>query len=256
MLDQPPRVAEFYNNFMQSAVVSLENPKVNEHIHQKAVSNMRNIIIAALLAIFALGASQYPSWQLARTQLVIAEERVREVIASGTNNINLNDLAALRRLPANIDKIPNLKYLRARETNLRDLSGLEGIDTLQELDLNLTQVSDLTPLSGLPNLRLVYLHDTWIKDVDPLTTLPALERLDIGKTQIGSLEPLTRIESLQWLNLNRSHALDGSRDHLEILEEMVFLELSGGSAYRQDYHPDWRYSVKLRLDRLKERLGL
>lgn len=217
---------------------------------------MRDIIIVVLLAILALGALQYPSWQLARTQLVIAEERVREVIASGTNNINRNDLAALRRLPANIDEIPNLLYLSARETNLRDLSGLEGIDTLQQLDLNLTQVSDLTPLSGLPNLRLVYLHDTWIEDVDPLTTLPALERLDIGKTQIASLEPLTRIESLQWLNLHRSHALDGSRNHLAVLEEMVFLELSDGSAYRQNYRPGWRYNVMLQLDRLRKRLGL
>lgn len=107
----------------------------------------------------------------------------------------------------------------------------------------MTPVSDLTPLSGLPNLRLVYLHDTWIEDIDPLTTLPALERLDIGKTQIASLEPLTRIESLQWLNLHRGNALDGSRDHLAILEEIVFLELSGGSAYRQNYRPGWRYQT-------------
>lgn len=217
---------------------------------------MRNIIIVTFLAILAVGALQYPSWQLARTQLVIAEERVREVIAAGTNNISLNDLAALRRLPANISEIPNLVYLSARETNLRDLSGVEGIDTLQQLDINVTQVSDLTPLSGLPNLRLVYLYDTWIEDVDLLTTLPALVRLDIGKTQIASLEPLTRIESLRWLNLHRSHALDGSRDHLAILEENTFLELSGGSAYRQNYRPGWQYNVTRRFARFRERLGL
>jgi hypothetical protein len=217
---------------------------------------MRNTIIVVLFAILAFVASQYPSWESARTQLVIAEERVREVIVAGTNNIDLSDLSALRRLPNNIGDIPNLKYLTVRETNLRDLSGIEGIKTLQQLDLNETQVSDLMPLAGLPNLRLIYLHDTWVEDVGLLTTLPSLERLDIGKTQIASLEPLTRIENLRWLNLHRSHALDGSHDHLAIFEQKVFLELSGGSAYRQNYRPGWQYNVTLRLDRFRERLGL
>ena len=216
---------------------------------------MRNIIIVVVFALLAVGAIQYPSWQSSRTQLAIAEDRVREVIAAGTNSVNLSDLPALRRLPANIGDIPNLAYLTVRETSLSDLSGIEGINTLQHLDLNMTHVSDLAPLTGLPNLRLVQLHDTWIEDVGPLTTLPALERLDIGKTQIASLEPITRIENLRWLNLYRSHALDGSRNYLESLAENPFLELSGGSAYRQNYRPGWQYNAMMRLNRIWEQLG-
>ncbi|WP_187431823.1 hypothetical protein ROLI_014160 [Roseobacter fucihabitans] len=217
---------------------------------------MRNIIIVVSLALLAVGAFQYPSWHASRTQLAIAEDRVREVIEAGTNSVNFSDLPALRRLPANIGDVPNLAYLTVRETSLSDLSGIEGINTLQHLDLNMTHVSDLAPLTGLPNLRLVQLHDTWIEDVSPLTTLPALERLDIGKTQIASLEPITRIENLQWLNLYRSHALDGSRDHLETLDRIVFLDISGGTAYRDNYRPGWQFNFVLQLNRYRKRFGL
>jgi len=216
---------------------------------------MRNIIIV-ILVLLAGGALQFPSWQLSRSQLAIAEERVRDVIAAGTNNIVLDDLEAIRRFPANIAEIPNLTHLFVGGTDLRDLSALKGIDTLQQLDLNSTKVSDLTPLTGLPNLRLVYLHDTWVEDLGPLETLPSLERLDIGKTQVASLAPLTRLENLQWLNLYRSHALDGSRDYLENLAGNPFLDLSGGSAYQQNYRPSWQYNMILRFSRFRERLGI
>lgn len=215
---------------------------------------MRNIIIIVIFSLLAVAALQYPSWQSSRTQLAIAEERVREVITAGTNNITFSDLPELRRLPANIGDIPNLVYLTASNTNLRALSGVEGVTTLQQLDLNVTQVSDLTPLAGLPNLRSVYLHETWIDDLSPLARLPLLERLDIGETQVVSLEPLTRLEKLQWLNLYRSHALDGSRDFLESLAENPILEIAGGSAYRQNYRPGWQYNVMMRLNRIWEQL--
>jgi hypothetical protein len=217
---------------------------------------MRNIILVAIFTFLAIGALLYPSWQSSQAQLAIAEERVREVVSAGTNNISFDDLAELRRLPANIGDISNLVYLSASETNLKALSGIEGITTLQQLDLNMTQVSDLTPLTGLPNLRLIYLYETWVADLEPLTTLPSLERLDIGKTQIASLAPLTRIENLRSLNLHRSHALDGSRDYLESLAENPLLDLSGGSAYQENYRPGWQYNMMLRFNRFRERFGI
>ncbi|MEP5760870.1 MAG: leucine-rich repeat domain-containing protein [Litoreibacter sp.] len=217
---------------------------------------MKHIIYFVVLAGVAFGIWQYPSWQVARAQLAEAEKRVIDVIAKGTNNLDFDDLRELRRLPANINEVPNLVYLSMRETNVSDLTGLEGNSTLEQLDLNGTRIADLTPLEALPELRLVYLHDTWVKDVSPLTTLPSLERLDIGNTQIDTLLPVTRMEKLNWLNLYKSHALDGSGDHFTVLEDAPFLELAGGSAYRQDYRPGWLYNVTLRFSRLKEQLGL
>lgn len=210
-----------------------------------------------LLVILAAGLSawQFPSWNAARLQLNVAEQRVDEMIAKGINHLSFSDLTELRRLPPNIRQAKRLVYLTLRDTNIRDLSGLEGLPELQNLDLNHTQVSDLRPLSGLPSLRLLYLHNTWVEDLTPLQTLPALQRLDIGQTQITTLEPVTRIPQLIWLNLYRSYALDGSSGHFQVLEQRI-PELSGGSSYRQGYRPGLQYQMMVRYWRVRERLGV
>jgi len=217
---------------------------------------MRTTFFLLILALAALAAWQYKLLSTANQQLAIAEQRVADVVAAGTNSLSFDDLTELRRLPANIGDVPNLKYLSARKTNLSDLSGLEGNTTLEQLDVNMTRVSDLKPLQGLPKLKLVYLHDTWVSDVSPLVTLPSLERLDIGKTQIETLLPVTQIEKLTWLNLHNTHALDGSGAYFAALEERSFVELSGGAAFRQNFQPTWQYNVTQHLSRLRETLGL
>ena len=217
---------------------------------------MKRYLFLIVLIALVFGGWQYPSWQEARQQLVIAEKRITQIVISGANKLDLSDLTEIRRLPSNIGEIPNLKYLNVRNTNLSDLSGLEGNATLSHLDLNNTRVVDLTPLKDMPNLQLIYLHGTWVRDISPLATLPSLERLDIGKTQIETLQPLTRIEGLIWLNLYKSHAIDGSQEFVVALEARPFLDLSGGSAFKQNYRPGWRYNTMLRMSRLRMQLGL
>lgn len=210
-------------------------------------------LLAILIAGFVIW--QFPSWNAARLQLNVAEQRVDKMIANSTNNLSFSDLTELRRLPSNIKNAQGLVYLTLRGTNIRDLSGLEGLPLLQNLDLNHTWVSDLTPLSGLPSLQLLYLHNTWVEDLSPLVSLPALERLDIGQTQIATLEPITRMPQLNWLNLYRSYALDGSRQYFDVLAERIS-ELSGGNSYRQGYRPGKQYQLKVRYLRLREMLGI
>ncbi len=217
---------------------------------------MKHLTVIFVIAAAALGAWQFMLWKSSQDQLAIAQARVTEVIATGSNNLNFNDLTNLRKLPENISEITNLKYLSARETHLSDLSALKGNTTLEHLDLNKTRVSDLTPLTGLPKLKLVYLHDTWVSDLSPLMTLPSVERIDIGKTQIASLEPLSQIESLNWLNLYHSHALDGSAEPYSTLQKRPFVDLNGGTAYAQNYRPGWQYNAMKRLSRFKESLGI
>ena len=217
---------------------------------------MRKTVLALIIALIALAAWQYKLQKTANQQLLIAEQRVKGVVSAGTNDLDFKDLTELRKLPANIPDIPNLKSLNARGTNLSDLTGLEGNATLERLDVNMTRVSDLSPLNGLPNLKLVYLHDTWVSNVSTLATLPSLERLDIGNTQIETLVPVLQIENLNWLNLHNSHALDGSGEQFAILQERPFLQLSGGSGFRQNYQPGWQYNMMQHLSRLREKLGL
>ena len=216
---------------------------------------MKRLIFIAVIAAVAFCAWQFPSWKESQRQLAVAEQRVIDVLEAGTNNLSFDDLHELRSLPSNISEVPNLVYLQVQGTKISDLSILDSAENLQQLNLNNTRVADLSPLEGLPALRLVYLHNTWIKDLSPLVTLPALERVDVGNTQIATLEPLTRMQNLRWLNLHKSHALDGSMAHFGYLQERV-PELSGGSAFRQNYQPGWQYNAMLRFARLKAQLNV
>lgn len=216
---------------------------------------MKRLLIILLIAVAGFAVWQFPSWNAARAQLEIAEQRVDQIIADGSTTLDLTDLVELRRLPSNIENATKLVYLRLRGTHVSDISGVENLRNLQDVDLNQTRVTELTPLEGHPSLRVLYLHETWVEDLGVLASLPALERLDIGKTQVASLEPVTRIANLNWLNLHGSYALDGSTQFFETLAARM-PDLSGGNSYRQGYRPDWQYQMTVRLRRLKERLGI
>ncbi|MGB7263506.1 MAG: leucine-rich repeat domain-containing protein [Albidovulum sp.] len=210
-----------------------------------------------LLVLLATGIViwQFLEWNTARQQLAIAEQRVQTVIADEKNNLSFSDLTKLRVLPGNIEDVERLEYLVLRGTNVSDITRIKNLHNLKQLDLNFTRVTDLTPLTGLSKLRLLHLHGSWVKDLSPLATLPSLERLDIGKTQITSLEPATRIVSLNWLSLHAGYALDGSKEYYDILAARQF-DLSGGSAFREDYRPGLLYQTMARGWRLREMLEL
>lgn len=217
---------------------------------------MKNILIFTVFSCLAFVALINPPHQRALAHLAMAEERVADAMARGGTALDLSDLFALRRLPANIGAFTALEHLNLRGTDLADLSGLEGHGALRHLDLSFTWVADLTPLTGLEALREVHLQGAWVSDLAPLTTLPALERLDMAKTQISTLAPLIGAERLTWLNLNESHALDGSQGVYGRLSERVELEIQGGAAFDLDYRAGWPHKAMRKLSQLREQLYL
>ena len=56
---------------------------------------------------------------------------------------------------------------------------------VQGVDLENSQVSDLTPLQGLTNLRSLNLRETQVIDLTPLQGLTNLERLDLRSSQVS-----------------------------------------------------------------------
>jgi internalin A len=59
------------------------------------------------------------------------------------------------------------------------ISCIEGMTTLEELDLSSSEVSDVSVLRGLTNLRRLDLHDNDIVNVKPLSALTKLTWLDL-----------------------------------------------------------------------------
>jgi Leucine-rich repeat (LRR) protein len=137
----------------------------------------------------------------------------------GTNAKEFNFLAkmtGLERLDlsfaeiSSLDPIGGLVNLRALDLsfapNVTDLSPIEGLHALQELDVVETKVdsiavvrgmraledlsfaktavSDLEPLTDLPELAVVMLYATKVRDASALLTLPKLKRANVSLLMI------------------------------------------------------------------------
>lgn len=169
-----------------------------------------------------------------------AARRIRQAAETGADTLDFCDLAAIERLPEELDMVPGLKRLFAGlrrpdgagpnsyfDTRmLRDVSALRHLRALTELDLeqtrvadattiaelktlvhlslDRTQVTDLTPLAGLTSLATLSLNATHITDLAPLADLGALNVLYLFDTAVTDLTPLKQLMALSVLHLDYS----------------------------------------------------
>lgn len=125
-------------------------------------------------------------------------------------NSNVTDLSFLQNL--HCLKVLDLSDIRA----LEDLSGLEHVPQLEELDLchsftvyeevhdineYFSKVSDISPIAKVTSLKGLNLSMTGVKDLSPLKNLKNLESLDISHTPVVDLMPLKKLKNLRFLNL-------------------------------------------------------
>ena len=122
-------------------------------------------------------------------------------------------------------ELAGLRRLDARSGGVRDLDGLEGAVSLQDLDLSFNPLADLWPLASLPaleslnldgagadldalasltGLRRLSLRRNGIDDLWPLAGLASLTELDVGDNRIEDLQPLTGLTQLVALRADRN----------------------------------------------------
>jgi predicted ATP-binding protein involved in virulence len=90
----------------------------------------------------------------------------------------------LRPFSKSISKFTNLRKLNLLETQLSDISFLEGLTHLTELSLSCNQITDISHLRKLINLEELFLTGNRITDISPLIGLTRLERLYLGRNKI------------------------------------------------------------------------
>ena len=165
--------------------------------------------------------------------------------------------AALGKAPEDAvtaDDLAGLEVLNARNGGIRDLSGLEALVSLKELDLGFNPVADLQPVAALPeleslnldgaapelrtlmavpSLKRLSLRQNGIDDLQPLAPLTGLNELDVGDNRIGDLQPLAGLFNLTVLRADRNRIAD-----LSPLASLAALEaLDLGANQVRDLHP-------------------
>ena len=87
-------------------------------------------------------------------------------------------------------EIETLTSLEVRETQIRDLTGLELATNLRDLELVENGIVDVLVLSGLTNLTALDLGGNSISDLSPLEGLTNLTELLLGNNNISNISPL------------------------------------------------------------------
>ncbi len=107
--------------------------------------------------------------------------------------------AALRLVPGTPIapvQIETLTSLEARETTIRDLTGLELAINLSDLAMVENGMVDVSVLSGLINLTKLNLSNNSISDLSPLVELTNLAELNLGNNNISDISPLVENNGL------------------------------------------------------------
>lgn len=79
-------------------------------------------------------------------------------------------------LKSDVEKITEL---RADYAWIQDISGVDSLTNLQQLDLRVNQISDINVLKGLTNLKFLYLTSNSINDTDKQSLKNALPNCNI-----------------------------------------------------------------------------
>jgi len=162
------------------------------------------------------------------------EKEVRRKLSKDTGNITPADLASIKSINLSTAKVHQIDpcifpmmtglkgcFLGAGEYD--DLTPLQKLTTLQDLNLSLSQVKDLHAIEGLKgldrldlshtligddelksvgslvNLTELTLDEDQITDLTPIANLTKLTLLSIKKTGVKSLAPLAQIKTLKKL---------------------------------------------------------
>ena len=105
-------------------------------------------------------------------------------------------------------EMASLYDLKAPNSNISDLTGLEFATGLLGLSLDNNTITDISPLSNLTSLLALALGNNTITDISPLSNLPNLHGLGLDNNTITDISPLSNLTNLFILALNNNSISD------------------------------------------------
>ena len=104
----------------------------------------------------------------------------------------------------------NLTELRAPQSNIGSLTGLEYATGLTTLVVWQNQISDISPVAELTSLTDFRIGRNQISDISAIEKLTALTHLALQNNQITDVSSLAELDELEWLRLKNNGILDTS----------------------------------------------
>ena len=107
-------------------------------------------------------------------------------------------------------RMRGLTRLDARDSQIKNLTGLEHATRLTSLELRDNQVRNIRPLVNLKNLTELILDNNRVSDIRPLTNMKQLTWLLLGKNPISDFTPLTNLTELRGLSFWGNNVRDAT----------------------------------------------
>ncbi|HLP44800.1 MAG TPA: leucine-rich repeat domain-containing protein [Candidatus Kapabacteria bacterium] len=104
-------------------------------------------------------------------------------------------------MPATLSFFSHLQKLSLIDTQLKNISSLQGLNKLTELNLESNRITDISSLQGLNNLNYLNLSRNQITDISALQGLSNLTYLNLCFNQITGISSLQGLSKLIQLNL-------------------------------------------------------
>ncbi|EBF5125955.1 leucine-rich repeat domain-containing protein, partial [Listeria monocytogenes] len=130
------------------------------------------------------------SWVLTQPTAIkdiFPDARLANVIRVKLNKASVNDVVTQAQLNG-------ITILNAKNdgiaTKITNLSGIEYLGGLKDLNISRNQISDISPLSYCNKLNIIIADDNQISDISPLAEIPQIYRLQAVKNQISDISPL------------------------------------------------------------------
>ncbi|XP_031563332.1 protein phosphatase 1 regulatory subunit 7-like [Actinia tenebrosa] len=134
------------------------------------------------------------------------------------SNNRLTDISA-------INSLTTLEELDAAANQLTKIPVVSRCRHLQELDLSRNQIHDLSGLQGLVNLNILHLENNQVTSFNSVGKLRNLQELYVSHNRVSSLKDINQqFPSLEVLNV--CHNLIASLDDFSPLTESSLIELS------------------------------
>ncbi len=122
--------------------------------------------------------------------------------------ININVKAFNDQSLKEVRHFKSLKSLSITNSQITDLTPLEGLTQLNWLFLDESNVSNLETLSKLENLQYIKISISKITDISPLNNLRSLKTLVLDGNKIESLPSLQELKNLKRLSLDGNQITD------------------------------------------------
>lgn len=153
--------------------------------------------------------------KLTNLNTLLLGNRYNETTAKGEFNY-ITDISALQNLR-------NLTNLDLSGNQISDVNPLKNLTSLEKLDLSTNKVSNLNDIKGLTNLTSLDLFGDPITDISSLRSLLNLTNLNLGKTHISEISALNGLVNLTNLDLQGNEISDISA--LKDLVNLINLEI-------------------------------